>query len=179
VQGDAVEASAPLPAPRLWSFRALVAGALAYGAAPGATVGGLAGIGARYGPVSLDVEGRIDAPSRESLPSPQRGTVTAAFAGATLAPCAHFGIALACPVFTVGELRGEGSDIEKPRRDHSLFATAGLRGGVEIPVAHRFRVRVHGEAAYVLTPTTLRLDGGAAWESGTTAFALAAGMVFQ
>jgi hypothetical protein len=95
---------------------------------------------------------------------------------ATLAPCFHKSIFLGCALVSLGALEGEG-DVAHPHRATTVYANAGARAGVEVPIVKPLSVRLAGDVDATLTRTTLHLDGRAAWTTPPVCGALDAAAV--
>lgn len=93
--------------------------------------------------MSFDVEGRGHfASSADAQP---RGAVSATLLVAMVAPCFHLKSAMGCALAGVGSLSGHGSGVDVPESDSSLYANAGARLGVELPLVGPVSARLLGD----------------------------------
>jgi hypothetical protein len=158
-RADAQRAAPPRP------FQTYVGlgGVAAAGTSPGVTLGLSTQLGLRRGAISAAIEGRADLQTSEEAPG--GGVVRASLLLATIAPCYHADPILACALLSLGVLRGSGAEVEGPREDATLFSAAGARLAVEILKLGPFSARVHGDLAFTLTPTRLRLGDQDVWST--------------
>lgn len=143
------------PGPRLGLF-VVAAGVGWAGAAPAPNIGWLAGAGLRIGVVDLMLEGRLDRSAGASLGG---GSVETSFRGGSFAPCLRWRWFAGCALGTLGQLSAEGKSLFVSRADDSLYALAGARVGIAVPITERVDVRAQMDALYALTPRPLRIDG--------------------
>jgi len=122
------------------------------GATPAASVGFTLSGGIVWRWLSLDLEGRVDLPSSRNLPL---ASVSGWLLGASLVPCAHFGVLVACPVAMVGRLSAT-SDAVVSRSASSPWFGLGGRAGVEWGVWRRLVLR--GYVEVLATPVRYTLD---------------------
>lgn len=172
---------ADLPRPRPATVHLVVGGggAVAFGAAPGPTVGFQAFVGLRARAASIALEARADLPA--TAPTPSGGEVDAGLVLATLAPCLHLGVAAVCALGSVGVLRGtardpSGSDAAS-RRGSQLFVAVGARVAVEIPLHRLLALRLHADGLLPVTRTTVAVGEANVWTTPTFAGALGLGAV--
>jgi hypothetical protein len=67
--------------------------------------------------------------------------------------------------------------IAMPQPDKAVYAGAGARAGVEIPLWSMLRLRLSGDVLGTLQPTTARIDGRAVWKTFPVNGALGGGVV--
>jgi hypothetical protein len=139
-------------------------GVAGLGTEPGLSVGVTAQAGIRWRDASIGLEGRADLPASADADQEQ-GRVTASLLLASLVPCGHWRIFIVCGLGSLGALRGAGSGVDEPKEDTTLFAAAGVRGGVEVPVTGPLSARIYGDFNATLTPTSLQLGGETVWAS--------------
>jgi hypothetical protein len=158
--------SAPPPAPAPPGIplhpRFGVGAMLSWGISPaipayGATVDA----GVRRGLWSLDLEG---AGNWSKTATDGSIGVRSSLVLASLAPCVHLGIAMGCALGGMGSLAASGVT-SSPQSAHALFADAGVRLGVEVPLGRRFFAQVHADGLATFTHVTYRLDGQTAWNT--------------
>lgn len=148
----------------------LVVGAgasVAFGALPAASFGPRAIVGIAHGMFELDVEGRFDAPVRYYAGV---SYVDTSIVLGTVAPCFRFRFLLSCAEVSLGALRGAGFGYDHTREANTLYATAGVREGLEVSLGTHFAARLNVEGTVVLRPTRLEGDGALLWS--TPPFAL-------
>jgi hypothetical protein len=157
-------AAPPVPAapphePFFFRLGAGVEGAL--GAAPGASLGFVARAGVGQRTWSVDLEGRADLPSKTTRAD---GTgVRASLLLAEVVPCLHAGVFVACPIVAVGALNGEGINVGTPQRAATVYASAGLRAGLEVPIVSKLAATFHTDLVAPITRTTLSDRGVEVW----------------
>ena len=83
---------------------------------------------------------------------------------ASVAPCVHVWIGVGCALGGMGSLYATGV-VRSPQSRHALFADAGVRLGVEVPIAHGFFVGFRVDGLATLTHVTYYLDGRRAWST--------------
>jgi hypothetical protein len=108
--------------------------------------------------------------------APGSGNVESVLVAATVAPCIHYKVGFVCVLGELGRLQAWGGGVSHPSSDAALFAAAGGRVGVELPLSARLFVRFHGDAMADLTPPKFRLDNQLAWNASSVAGTLAAGV---
>ncbi len=96
---------------------------------------------------------------------------------ATLAPCFHLRIAMGCGLVGLGRLGGTGAGVNTPESASSLYADAGVRVGVEIPIAGPFAARAYGDVLFPLVTTHLTLRGADVWTTPPVSGAIGAGLL--
>jgi hypothetical protein len=139
------------------------AGALvALGAEPSLSPGAEVFVGARWKMLSLDLEGRADLPATGASEQPPARVQSWLLAGAVV-PCGHVGYAFGCPILEVGSLQATSVGTTSPRVAQDLWAAAGGRIGVELPLAGRLFLRGYGEALGTLRRETLSIGNATAY----------------
>lgn len=140
---------------------ALGGGVAGFGPAAGVAPAFTVGFGARYGVGSLELEGRYLAPSSENVAG---GKITTTTVGGAIVPCAHVGPIFLCGQFFLGALQGS-ADISNEQGATTLFAQAGVRVGVSIPVMAMLRIEPFADGLVTLTPTTLKFLADPVWSA--------------
>jgi hypothetical protein len=163
------ERPAPPPPASREPIKMLVAAGpvVAIGTAPGVSLGAAVRIGVRWKGFSAAVEGRADLPASASAWSGAR--VQSSLLAASLLPCLHVSVAYGCAVGTLGRLSATATDIARSNREETLFAAAGVRGGVEWWFAANLGLQAHADVLAPLTPTTLLIGGRDAWTTSPVA----------
>ena len=131
------------------------------GIAPAAAFGATVSFSVRRSALSIGLEGRADLPRSASLST--GGELRTAVLTAGVAPCIHNGIFAACAVGLVGSMRGEASAISSPRGDSSLYAAAGARIALELPVTAALAVRPQVDGLVAVARPELRLNDAIVW----------------
>lgn len=149
---DTAEASSELRA------GAAVVGAV--GTAPAATLGVGLTAGIRKGIWSFNLEGRSELPGTISVDG---GWVRTSLWAGGIAPCLHFDPLAICATAWLGSLRAQGWGFPTSRTDHALYAAAGLRAGLELPLTARFSFRPELDLLGTLFPVDLKVDGASQW----------------
>ena len=164
-------APAPSPKTRELGYRLGAGGVLGLGVAPKVSGGLFLAAGISYARYSLDVEGRIDFSTEKSY---AEGSGETALRLVQLAPCIHISWALGCVIGGAGVLSVDGRDLATAEHHSSLFALAGVRGGVELPIAGPIAARATADVQVPLTRTTLTIGADDVWTTApvTAAFSL-------
>lgn len=154
---------APLPDPPASSspfeLRVGAGPHIALGLSPSPTVG--AQIGAalvltqRF---SLSLEGRLDAPSSESIPGAP-GRVVTQYAGGKALACVHAKAPFACLSFGAGSFSGRGEGVTEPRASAALLFTAGARVGVDVPLSDSFALQPFADLEVPLARHEVQISG--------------------
>lgn len=176
---------APAPAPDLPSPHApaetsgqLQVGALVgQGTAPARTLGFTLGGNVRRGRWSLGLEARADLPRDHGLVV---GAIRTSSWTGSLVPCAHFGEAAACVLFTAGALHAQGRGLTDARHITRSYVAAGARLVYALPLSRRLSVLLHVDVTTPLATTELQVDHVGKWTTPAVAAALgiALGMSF-
>jgi hypothetical protein len=181
-QVDRVEPPSPSAAPgppsrrqrEALEVRPALLATTSVGIAPGVPIGLALSVGVRQKNVSVALEGRRDFPS--STLAPGRGTVSASLWVGTIAPCVHSSALFVCAVGSIGSLRGEGVNVRTPHVDHGLYAAAGGRGGLEVPLQGPLFLRMELDFLATLARVELEVDGAPAWTAPAYSAVLGAGL---
>jgi hypothetical protein len=150
----------------------------AFGTAPGPTLGFALSADLRRGIWSIQLEGRIDSPASTDG-AEGVGRVRTSLWTVALGPCLHFDPLFVCATAWIGSLRAEGVDLAAPRTDSTLYAAAGARIGLEVPLNDRFVFRPELDLQTTLLPVELQVDGAAAWEAPRFAALLGFGLMVR
>ena len=135
----------------------LGAGALAaLGAAPTVNFGFTASAGVRGPHWSVDLEGRFDLPAGQPTGSVNAtGSVETALYLATALPCFHVRLFSGCALLALGAQTADGINLPVTRKSASLFAAAGARAGIEVPLIPKLELRARGRSAGLHHPHPL------------------------
>ncbi len=167
----------PSQAPDRWpQYRAGASGWLRLATAPRPSAGVSIDLGVRWPYFSVGVEGRWDPPASDDVPA---GTqVSTALLMGALIPCGHWSklYLFGCAFAELGQLRADALAAH-PLRAAGLYAAAGARLGVELPVAPHLAVRVSGELLGTVSALTLRVDSRTVWVTPPYSGGLGAGLV--
>jgi hypothetical protein len=148
----------------------------AVGTAPSATGGAFVFAGLQINAISIALEGRADASGSSRLD--EDASVSSTLFAATLLPCFHAEELFACASGTAGVIRASADGVSVPESDDGLFAAAGARGGVEMPLTSDLRLRFHLDFWLTLTRVEATLDQQVVWRapafSGATGLGLMA-----
>lgn len=161
---------APPPAPLLFAAGAGVLGAA--GAAPEVSFGLLVGVEMGRAWWSIGLEGRADLPASARLAG--GGTVSTTLLQARLLPCLRWSPLFACAALSGGALSGASAGVAQPAHVTTPYLSAGLRGGAELALGRRFRLRGQLDLDAPFTRTTLRVDGAPVWTTPPLSGALSA-----
>jgi hypothetical protein len=156
-------------------LRFAVGGAVAIGISPEAPAfGGTVSAGVRRSWISVDLEGSAD-----TSPTATRSGVGAKseLLMASLVPCVHLGVGLACALGGAGALGATGV-VSMPSSQHAFYADFGVRLGVEIPFGGLFFVGIHADGLATLTHVTYSIDGQPFWSTPPIAGALGVSLGF-
>jgi hypothetical protein len=172
--GDAALGNAPPPTP--FQFRPGATVVVAFGTAPAPTMGFALSADLRRGIWSIHLEGRIDPPASTDG-TEGVGRVRTSLWTVALGPCLHFDPLFVCATAWIGSLRAEGVALAAPRTDSTLYAAAGTRVGLELPLNDRFAFRPELDLQTTLLPVELQVDGVAAWQAPRFAVLLGVGLM--
>jgi hypothetical protein len=150
---------------------------LAFGLEPGTAPGASISAGARLGRWSLSLGGRYDATAGRDV-SP-RGTIHADLLGATLTPCVHHGLFVACAVGLVGSMQAKSTGVAESDSDSELFAALGLRLGIEHSIADGLAWQASADLLAALRPLSARLNDSSVWDMPRASATLATGLVLE
>jgi hypothetical protein len=160
-----------------WSLHA--GPVLAFGETPATSVGGRIGARLRLGRWALAGELRGELPT--SAISDVGGTAHVGVAGGAIAPCLMAGAWAACGIVYLGSMQTRGSDVAVPLERSLLFAAAGARAELSIPLVLPVELRVHLDGMKTLTLSHLYLHQREVWQTPPfwAAFGVSAGVVFR
>jgi hypothetical protein len=134
----------------------------AYEVTPQLSFGGGLGIGARRGRWSVGLEGWTTIPTEQE--SDGGGEVRVSLTSAAITPCFAVVSELAlCALGSLGSMSAEGRGVEEPRTDHVLYATAGGRSLVVLPLGSTFDFIAHADLAAALSRHRFQLDRQDVW----------------
>jgi hypothetical protein len=170
---DAALAQASTTSPALRSFAGLaVLGSTNVAPSPAAGLSAFAGV--RWRDASLALEARADAPAFADVPT--GGRITSWIYGASLVPCGHYSVASLCAVGLLGSLQAWSSNVSSTGSDQTLFAAAGGRVAVELPLSRLFAFRLHGDLLANLQRSRLRIGADPPWTAPPYMVTLGAGV---
>ena len=173
-------AEPPPPAPPSPPLHARfgIGGMLSWGISPAVpSVGGAVDAGLRRGAWSIDLEGAGSwAPT--ATDAALGVGVKSSLALASVAPCLHISWGVGCVLGGVGSWSATGV-VRSPESGNALFADAGVRLGVEVPIARRFFAQFHADGLATLTHVAYHLDGQTAWNSPPLSASLGLGAGFE
>ena len=129
----------------------------------------------RWSSLSIGLEGRADVPSSKVVPG-GGGQVSASVLLATLVPCVHRGVVMACALGSFGALRGSGVGAGA-REASTRYAAVGGRLATNLEITSSVAVRIAIDLAATLTRTTLRYADVDVWTTPAIAGALGASLV--
>jgi hypothetical protein len=156
------EAPAMLPTEAPVSLRAGVALLGDVGVEPAASAGAAFVLEAFMRPFSVGLEVRGDLPaSAPSNVAPY--DVQSWLAAGALVPCVHVRAVFGCGVVAIGDLEATSVGTASPKSAQDLWAAAGGRLGVDLPLVERWSLRVYGELLGSLRRDTLSIDGTLAY----------------
>lgn len=160
-------------------FRAGAGLQLGLGAVPTlASLGVVAQAELRYRAFALALEGRADPSLGASRASPDTAKggagVSATLLLGLLVPCARWRFLGLCALIGVGALQGRGVGVAVPSRATTLYAAAGARLALEVPLLRRLALELHLDGLTPLTRTSLMLDGAEVWATPPLSGALGA-----
>jgi hypothetical protein len=146
-----------------WHISAAALGA--FEVTPQLSFGGRLGIGARRGRWSVGLEGWTTFPTEQE--SDDGGEVRVSLTSAAITPCfALVPEVSLCALGSLGSMLAEGRGVEEPRTDRVLYATAGGRGLVVLPLGSTFDFVAHADLAAVLNRPRFQLDRQDVWQPG-------------
>lgn len=136
------------------SIDALASAGTAPSLAPGVAIGATLALL----PWSLSLELRADAPESQSrAASLGGGSVVSSMSAVDLVPCGNVSYFALCGLGMLGVTDAWGADITPQQARSTLFAAAGLRAGVELPLGASFFLRAHADGFFDLHRATLSL----------------------
>jgi hypothetical protein len=166
--------SLPAPPGVPVTFDGVVGLVASAGVAPTLAMGGAIGAVVRWRRVSLEIDGRVDAPA--SVPAQGGGRVSTWLASLTVAPCAHAGVLVACALAQGGAMRASGDETGGTDTWVNWWA-AGARFGVTTPLSERIAFRLRSDLVANLEPQRLDLNRIRAWTAPPMAESLGADLV--
>jgi hypothetical protein len=163
----------PLPAAPARSSEALVSKvrhSLFAGALAGKTVGPGLGAGTIVGYAATWHERwSLVAEASATLPRVASGArdagVVVTSRTLSLAPCAHYGVALGCAFVSAGSLVGSGTQVRVPETQRFVQVEVGLRVGARIPLARPFALRTELRSGIPLVRSRFSIGGDTVWET--------------
>jgi hypothetical protein len=167
----AAPSTVPVPHDPVVFHIGLGAGA-SYGITPDWDLAPEALFGLRWRSLMVDLAIRYHLPS--STTRAGVGTVTATVPLGSLMPCVRPRAGpvalLVCASVAIGAIEGTSSGVTRPMRQSAVYALAGARIGVEIPLGrHGWWLRPFVDGLAVVTPTSLEITGtatdGVVWTS--------------
>jgi hypothetical protein len=117
----------------------------------------------RWGPFSVELEGRADLPASDRVG--EMGRVHASLLQASVLPCGHYEFLFGCGVVSLGALRAEGQGLEEANEVTSFFSATGGRLGAQYHFGESLLLRIRGQLVAVLARTTLLVDRTVFWRS--------------
>jgi hypothetical protein len=145
-----------------WRFEVSAGGGIAAGSAPDAA-GGLA-MGLAFGKDrwSFGLEARGYFP--DSRDASTGGSIAVSLISGAALPCYELaGPFFGCALVALGALRGEGTGVDVPQEDSTLFLGLGMRAGFNVPLFGRFALRVHGDAMWTPLTREMHLADQVVW----------------
>jgi hypothetical protein len=149
------------PAPKI-TFRTTAAVLAAFGTAPSPTAGLVLSAGLRRGLWSLAAEGRGELPGTTDVPG---GRIRTSLWAGALVPCIHWDPLSVCATAWLGSLRAQGLDFPASRLDHALYAAAGVRLGLDIPISEQWAFHPAVDVLGPLFPVNVTVDGWSQWQA--------------
>jgi hypothetical protein len=151
-----------------------VAAFSALGFAPAATFGTRLGLEARLARWSVALEGWAVLPATTQVSG--GGAIETSLLAAALVPCfepaRHWRL---CAIGSLGSLAASGREIDVPRSQRVLHATAGARARLVWPLGARFELLANADLAVVLNRPQFQLDRVEVWRPGPLLTVLALG----
>jgi hypothetical protein len=146
-----------------------LAGAMEAGIAPAITAGFLAQVGVRWRYVSVAAEGRVDVPTSSSEQVMEQATARLMLGAGSVVTCGHLPLPIqprgwnvaGCALLTLGAIYGQSEGASIPKSGSVLYAGAGGRLGLEVPVGGSVALRVFGDMTGTIPNITVLLPGNA------------------
>jgi hypothetical protein len=134
---------------------------------------------------SLGAGVRLDFPS--GVTTAQGGRVRATFVGGEVVPCLRFPLGkrtdaryltvAGCGLVLLGGVLAESTDVSGPRSSGTVFAGAGLRLGLDLPLVASFSARLSGDLLGHFTPYGLAVNGATVFSSSPFSGRIGLGLV--
>jgi hypothetical protein len=161
-----------------WSAHVGVGAIGSLKAAPSTSAGATLRVGLGWRALSLDVEGRIDAPATGDSDLPPVRVRSWLLVG-SLVPCLHIGPTFACPVASVGRLGATSRNVARAVDKHGPWSAVGGRVGAEWPVRSQVTVQAYAQALATLTRDTLWIDATRVYAVPTWSVGLGASLAWR
>src|SRR6185503_9125918 len=105
---------------------------------------------------------RFDLPAGQPTGSPTAtGSVETALYLATALPCFHARLFSGCALIAVGAQTAEGVNLPITRQGVALFAAAGARAGIEVPLIPKLELALSADLLAAITRTRFTADSAA------------------
>ena len=140
----------------------------ALGDAPDASVGLSAQVGIRWPSVSVTLEGR------GNMPADDQDLSTSRIAGLVV-PCGHVWILVGCVVGTVGRQHASNEMDD----GNAWYGGVGGRGGIEVPFAGSFAVRLTGDVVGTTPSASVKVGDSERWDTPTVSAVFSAGIMAE
>jgi hypothetical protein len=127
------------------------------GSAPALAVGGALAVDAQIGRLVGGIEARADLPA--SAQAGKLGRVESSLLAGSLFFGLREGLVFAAAVGSIGRIDATSTDVLRARDSAGLFAAAGLRLGIGIPLSDRVEVRIRGDVVANLLRHDLTISG--------------------
>jgi hypothetical protein len=162
-QRDKGPARSSASAPLGWFATAAAIGALEL--APELAIGGRLQVGVRRGRWSLGAEAWGTLPSARA--SSDGGEVRIRLLAAALTPCLDLWRPLSlCALASLGALHAEGRGVDSARAENVLYASAGARALVYLPIAEKLELVANADVAGQLNRPRFQLNQSDVWRPG-------------
>jgi len=145
-----------------WTAWAGLGASVAWGISPSATANLRLFLGCRRKDLSLEVGAESSYPS-EDLRWGGSGFRAVQLAG-TAALCGHRSALSACAVGKAGQLRVEGTGLDKPETASGFLGQAGLRFAGVAELGKGWLVGARLDGLWLVTPHTVQLNGVGVWD---------------
>ncbi|WP_394832235.1 hypothetical protein LVJ94_37540 [Pendulispora rubella] len=132
------------------------------GAGPQVAVGGRLLVGLRRAPLSLGLEGRLDAPTTRSVGP---GSIETSLMLAALVPCYHYSVLAGCAILGAGALQSHGRSFDDSRDATTAVFMAGARLAVEVPLDGVLFLHLHSDLLAALSQTSVQVNQSEVWQT--------------